>query len=206
MNHICIAHFNQPLDWIRKLNTDAVAVIYTTGQGTFEPVEIEKHYCKNKGMDAGMYLSYIIDHYDTLPERILFCHHHETNWTQDKSLSEIINSLNWEAADYFNIGARAMYINPFKLISQEHIDIIKANWHIFAGHIEYTEELMMYCGTQFCVHQDLIKQYEKEFYVKLRYWVYNTELSDYFSGRMFEYFWHYLLTHDPIDRDIKFIV
>jgi len=208
MNHVVIAHYDFPLDWINKITTDkAVAIIYSASKPhEFEPLSIPKHFARNKGMDASMYLSYIIDHYNELPERTLFVHHHEENWTQDYPLPFIINNLNWNAAKYFSIGNRKMYVNPYSSISNEHQQIIKDNWYIFQGNIEHTENIFFYCGTQFCVHRDLILQYPVTFYKGLLNWVYETPLADYYTGRMFEYYWHYLLTHDPVDNDIKYLL
>lgn len=202
MNTVLIAHYNRPLDWINSIKSDVNVVIYSTADCNinFEPFKIPKIFIPNKGMDAGMYIKYIIDNYTNLPERILFCHHHEYDWTQEYALSDMINRLKWDCDKYFNIGKREWYSDAISRLPKNEVDILRDNWYIFEKHISFPKMLYFYAGTQFCCHKDLILQYPLEYWQYLYDWIQTTPLIDFFSGRMFEYAWHYLLTKNSIDQ------
>lgn len=194
MNQVLIAHHNKDISWIKEINSNISVEVYSTGDPT------QKNYITpNKGMDANMYLKYIINNYDNLPERILFCHHHKTDWTQDFDLPYIINNLNWELADFVNIGARKNYGDVF-VIDPRTKQWLKDVWFLFERYIPYPSELFYIAGTQFMCSKDLILQYPKSYWQSLYSWLMLTEMPCWLSGRIFEWGWAYLLTKNPIDK------
>jgi len=195
MNAVLIAHHNKDISWIKEINADVDIKIYSTSDPS------QKHYITpNKGMDANMYLRYILDNYNNLPERTLFAHHHREDWSQDYDLPYIINNLNWELANYFNIGARNCYGDPFETESFSRGWLNCAWQEILGKYISFPSKILYYAGTQFVCHKKLILQYPKNFYADLHTWLMFTSLPDRASGRVFEYIWHYILTKDPIDK------
>lgn len=54
------------------------------------------------------------------------------------------------------------------------------------------------CCGQFAVSRDRIRALARDRYLVLRGWLLHTELSDYLSGRVFEYVWQYIFTAAPI--------
>jgi len=197
---VLVAHYDKPLGWLDKLK-DVQIFVYSSN-----PEYPQYRQVRNRGNDASHYLSFIIDQYDCLPERTVFCHHHEKDWTQEYPLPKIINNLNWTAADYFSIGARCNYWTAIPYESKRyHIAAMKRNWNILEPYLTYPEKLTYYAGTQFCVHRDLIRQYPVEFYQNCRDWVYNTTEMEWFIGRFFEYTWHYIFTRNPIETNCKYI-
>lgn len=54
------------------------------------------------------------------------------------------------------------------------------------------------CCAQFAVSRDRIQALPKQRYVILRDWILRTELSDYMSGRVFEYVWQFIFTAAPV--------
>ena len=198
---VLIAHYNKPLYWANHLKVNKV-FIYSAN-----PEFIEYTQVKNRGNDSSHYLSFILDHYDNLPERTVFCHDHERNWTQEHPLPKIINHLNWNVSKYFSICSRHNFWYAIPYDSKpEHIAAMKRSWHILEKYIPYPEKLMFFAGTQFCVHRDLILQYPKEFYQNCREWVYTTNEAGWFIGRFFEYTWHYIFTGNPIEQDLKYMI
>lgn len=199
MNTVLIAHYQKDLSWIKEITADVDIKIYSTS----DPTKI--YVTPNKGMDANMYLRYIIDNYDNLPERTLFVHHHREDWTQDYPLPYYINNLNWGLDDYFNICARQYYKNfhehynnsPLKI--DQWAKLFDQNWIFDLPKIKL-EELIFYVGTQFMCHKKLILQYPKSYYHRLHSWLLLTSLPDEISGRFFEYLWHYILTKNPVDK------
>lgn len=192
-NTILIAHHNKDVSWVKEITADVDVKIYSTG----DPTKI--YITPNKGMDANMYLRYIIDNYDNLPERTLFVHHHRTDWTQDYPLPHYINNLNWELDDYFNIGARKNYGDVF-VIDPRTKEWIKSVWFLYEKYIPYPSELFYYAGTQFMCHKKLIQQYPKSYWQSIYSWLMLTDMPDWLSGRIFEWTWHYILTQNPIDK------
>ena len=194
---VLIAHYSFDVDWVRKINPDIETYIYTScGTSKFEPIKHKKRLVLNKGMDANMYLQYILDKWDDMPDFTLFCHHHETNWTQDLPMWEIANRLKWDFAPYFSVGSRNYYGVVWDNCGGEHHQIIKDNWYIFERYIPFTDKATYHCGTQFVASAEIIKRKPKDYYEYLLNWLHTTELDDYYSARMFEYYWHYLLTGD----------
>jgi len=199
---VLIAHYNKPLQWVNEIRKGIQSFVYTSN----DLMTNYTHVC-NRGADSSHYLSFILDHYNNLPERTVFCHDHRSNWTQEYPLPEIINNLNWNAAQYFSIGARCNYWTciPFDE-KPHHINAMKRNWHILEPYLVYPDKLTYFAGTQFCVHRDLIRQYPKSFYEHCREWVYSVDEAEWFIGRFFEYTWHYIFTRDPIEKDIKYMI
>lgn len=193
MNNILIAHHNKDISWVNEITSNVNIIIYSTADKS------KVFVSPNKGMDANMYLRYIIDNYDNLPDKTLFCHHHKTDWTQDYDLPFIINHLNWDLADYFSICARKNYGDVF-IIDPRTKQWLKDSWYIFEDYITFPNELYYYAGTQFVCSKELIMQYPKSYWKKLLGWVLMTQLPDWLVGRIFEWTWHYLLTKDPIDK------
>ena len=198
----------EDLSWVNEINPDVDYEIYSTSHSNFENVDQNKitFIEKNKGLDANMYLTYIIKNYEDLPDKILFTHHHRTHWSHDFPLPYIINNLNWENSDYMNIGCRNCYgnlydNNVFGTIYSVWKDFFKEIWYLFEEYLEHPDkELIYYAGTQFMCSKELILQYPKKFYERLHDWLMVTEWEDAKSGRAFEYLWHYILTKNPIDR------
>lgn len=53
------------------------------------------------------------------------------------------------------------------------------------------------CCAQFAVSRDRILSIPKQRFVYLRDWIHRTELSDYLSGRVFEYVWQFIFSGSP---------
>jgi hypothetical protein len=198
---ILIAHHDKDLSWISEIDGNIDYVIYTTSSKEIKGVNSNKifHLAKNKGMDANMYLNYILNNYSNLPDKILFVHHHIIDWSQDFSLPFIINNLKWEFSDYINIGCRNCYANLYEMENgkYEYVknDWLRNIWFLFESYLEFPENtLYYYAGTQFMTNKELILKYPKTFYEKLLKWLMDTNWECQKTGRIFEYLWHYILT------------
>jgi hypothetical protein len=192
---VLIAHYNKDISWVKKLKVPYV--IYSAAEG----IPNARHV-RNKGMDASMYLSYIIDNYDKLPDKILFLHHHLTDWSQDFDSVFIANNLRWDCADYFNVGSRKTYWPTLPMPSKKTwlLDMIKRNWVI---ELPFPAVLISYAGTQFCVSRELIRRHPLEYYKRLHTWLMETTEPDWFTGRLFEWTWHYILTGNSVDKKLE---
>jgi hypothetical protein len=62
-----------------------------------------------------------------------------------------------------------------------------------------TDFIYGYRGSaQFLVHKNLIRNFPKEFYIKLYNWILTTNISNYYSGRFLEWTWHLMWYIYPI--------
>jgi hypothetical protein len=203
---VVIAHFDKDINWVSEINKDIEFEVYSTSHTNINGITNNKIFfiSPNKGMDSNMYLKFILNNYDNLPDKILFVHHHFMDWSQDFSLPFIINNLIWEYSDYINVGKRNCYGNIYEMYDKKYLhvkDWFKFVWPIFDGYLEFPEKnLFYYAGTQFMVNKELILQYPKSFYQNLHNWVIQTDMEDYKVGRIFEYLWHYIFTKNTIDK------
>lgn len=195
---IVVAHYNEDIEWLD--NIDIEKIIYSKTNKNFKYID------KNKGQEVICYLKYIIDHYDNLPEKILFIHAHKNSQHQDFDTDKIIPVLKWELADFFSINKRSWYQEISKnLHLDEHAydGWLKENWNIFEIYIPFPEKLKFYSGAQFVVNKSLILQYPKKFWTSLYDWISETPISNYISSRIFEYTWHYIFTKNPIEKQYE---
>lgn len=207
---ILIAHYNENLDWLQNLNFDGEVVVYSkTNQSN-----PERFIGINKGQEVPMYLKYIIDFYDNLPDKTLFLHGHLHSPHQDYDSKYICENLNWGHSDYFSVNKRDWYqevSNSFCLSGPAFDMWLKQNWYILQNRLEFPNNgLFFYSGAQFAVNKELILSHPKEFYVNLYNWVLNTvidtppQTSNEIISRIFEYIWHYIFTNKTVENQYHY--
>jgi hypothetical protein len=206
-NNIIFAHFDEDLTWVESLSGDFNKIIYSK---TIDS-DPNKFIHINKGQEVPMYLKYIIDYYDNLPERTLFLHAHLSSPHQDVDSKFICENVKWESDYFFSVNKRDWYQEVSKnyQLSKGSFDVWLTNyWYMFKEYLPFPENgLFFYSGAQFVVHKNLILQYPKSFYEKLYNWVLNDTInippqtSDEIISRIFEYTWHYIFTKNPIEKN-----
>lgn len=168
---------------------------------------------QNKGREAMAYLTYIIDHYDRLPDTVLFFHPHRSTWHNNVLLDldsvKTIQRLNPNRVareGYFNARCHHDPGCPNWL----HIDRPESEWDMVKKKEEQfltsdvwrqlhpsdpiPEALSQPCCAQFAVSGDRIRARPVSDYQRYRQWLVDTNMSDEFSGRMLEYNWQYIFT------------
>jgi hypothetical protein len=169
---------------------------------------------KNKGHEASVYLTYIIDNYFDLPPVMVFIHSHQkhkhgTRDTQfegiDYDNTETLKFLNLEfvqAVGYTNL--RCMQkpgcpaeIQPFRPdeerdpLRPQEAAMANAWKELFEVNTDGVPHVIAApCCAQFAVSKDQVLKRGKEEYERYLTWLYNTPLDDFTSGRIFEYLWH----------------
>jgi hypothetical protein len=168
------------------------------------------HPPKNKGNEVMVYLTYIIDHYDTLPDISIFLHPHRRSWHNNDLLendaAEMITRLNNARVmreGYMNLRCQwdpgcPHWLHPRNpeqavMRKQEQFVIAKAWKELFPGET-LPETLSNACCAQFAVSRKALTGLPIHRYVWFRDWLMRTELSDYLAGRVFEYIWQYIFT------------
>lgn len=174
----------------------------------------------NKGHEAMVYLSFIIDHWEQLPTYSIFIHGHRTSWHQlDGPMDGLIRDLQISTLQdegYINFRCRGgfacapiNYIHPRPNASgmidhgtEEFPQIIHGlvdAWpQIFGEDEELPESIASFCCAQFAVTREFIQARDREVYIRARDWLLNTELEDEYSGRVFEKIWAYIMTGESI--------
>lgn len=174
------------------------------------------HTTTNKGREANVYLTYILDNYDNLPSVIAFVHSHEKGfpkaWHTDAEDYSNVNSLETLNIDfvrrngYANLRCIAIpgcpdEIQPFR----EPFDEGRTAEHAFAEVWKYLFEndnvpntVATPCCAQFAVSKEQVLERPRKFYVRAHQWLQSTPLDDDTSGRVYEYMWHIIFGQEPV--------
>ena len=159
------------------------------------------------------YLTYIIDHYDSLPSIIAFVHPHHSGflsaWHTDTPLHSNVNTLNslrlsfLEKNGYANLRCNW---NPGCLKKHRKNEHVTAEiWRsIFngtstdTGSQEAPPEVGAACCAQFAVSRSQVMQRPLSDYEHFRQWIFDTDMTDAKSGRVFEFLWHVIFGKEAV--------
>ena len=183
---------------------------------TVDDTNATLHTAMNKGREAFTYLTYIIDHYENLPDVVVFLHSHRDGypeaWHNDAPNYDNVKSIRELQIDfvlregYVNIRCRPIpgcpdEIQPFRDPPEEH----REAEHAFVdacGEMFYDGDVPrvigVACCSQFAVSRKQIRARSKDDYDRYLHWLISTPLSDAVSGRVFEYLWHIIYGKDAI--------
>ncbi|KAL9604870.1 MAG: hypothetical protein Q9219_000318 [cf. Caloplaca sp. 3 TL-2023] len=171
------------------------------------------HPPKNKGHEVMIYFSYLIDNYDRLPDIVLFMHAHR--WTHHNNLllgfdaSQMINSLNGAYVireGYVNMRCHwspgcPEWLRPASMqdtLGKQEEAVLERCWKELFPFDALPSFLAQPCCAQFALSRDRIRSIPRSRYIFYRDWILKTPLSDYISGRIWEYSWQYLFTRDNV--------
>ncbi|KKK13348.1 hypothetical protein P175DRAFT_08487 [Aspergillus ochraceoroseus IBT 24754] len=167
------------------------------------------HPPKNKGHEVMIYLSYIIEHYDQLPDIMAFMHAHQFAWHNDDlfggNAAEMLQRLNPERVireGYMNLRCGWApgcpdWLHPGTLepdASKQEEVLLARSWGEIFPDDPIPDVLAQPCCAQFAVSRDRVLAIPRARFVFYRDWILRTELSDYISGRIWEYLWHVVFT------------
>ncbi|KAM5471162.1 hypothetical protein MauCBS54593_003501 [Microsporum audouinii] len=163
---------------------------------------------KNKGKEAMVFLTYIIDHYYSLPENIVFHQAQRFQWHNDDPDYDALTLLQrfrfgyLEEQGYANLRCDwslgcpssirpfvdAIVLMPGDSISSKHV--YKKSFEQLFPHQSVPETVAVACCSQFAVRREIIRRRSRAEYIRYRKWLLDTDLDDELSGRVFEYAWH----------------
>jgi hypothetical protein len=167
------------------------------------------HPPKNKGHEVMVYLTFIIDNYDELPDICIFLHAHRYSWHNDELLNndavEMIQRLSSDRVmregyinmrcswgpgcpDWMHPGVVEEDVNK-----QEEVMLAKS-WSELFPWDPVPDVLAQPCCAQFAISRDRIRSIPKSRFVFYRDWLLSTQLADFISGRVWEYVWHFVFT------------
>lgn len=191
-------------DWVKTELPGVELVTYVTND-----TGAILHSPRNKGHEVMVYLSYIIDHYATLPDIVVFMHAHR--WAPHNSellnhdAVEMIKRLSDQHVlrhGYVNMRCKwdpgcPEWLHPTNkketLTRQEEMMVSKCWAELFP--LEALPPfLAQACCAQFALSKERMRSIPLSRFIYYRDWVLTTPLSDYISGRIWEYLWHFLFT------------
>lgn len=168
-----------------------------------------RHPPANKGHEAMVYLTYIIENYDSLPEIMLFMHAHQKTWHNNdvfgSDAAEMVKQLSSERVvreGYMNLRCQWYpgcpdWMHPgnteFDIQKTEQVLIAKAWAEIFPFD-PVPDVLAQPCCSQFALSRERVHSIPKAQFEFYRTWILTTPLQDALSGRVWEYMWQYAFT------------
>jgi hypothetical protein len=193
----------EDVSWIGQENLDVIKAIYVV-----DDPKSELKTPKNKGHEVMVYLTYIIDHYDVLPDISIFMHAHRWSWHNNEVLNndaaEMIRRLSSEKVIREGFMNMRCHWNPGcpdwihpgaqdDMNKQEESFMVQCWAELFPGEACPTL-LGQPCCAQFAVSRERIRAVPLLRWSFYRDWLLRTELNDYLSGRIWEYLWQVAFT------------
>ncbi|MCJ1333437.1 hypothetical protein MMC10_010136 [Thelotrema lepadinum] len=209
---VAAARATEDVSWMSKIGDGWEPYAYNVDNtDPTAPLQIPK----NKGHEAMVYLSFIIDRYDSLPNYTIFVQGHEKAWHQEDDLMPLIRNLRLPALDaagyvplrcdwYPSCPAEIKPITHDAVVwgpgvhRQDAEDGIVEVWPRFFPGVELPETIAGHCCAQFAVTAGRIRSGERETYVKMREWLLETALLDDVSGRVLEKLWAFIFTEEAV--------
>ncbi|KAK4946366.1 hypothetical protein LTR10_014564 [Elasticomyces elasticus] len=191
--------------WVEEEKLEMDKYIYVADDPT-APL----HVPANKGNEAMVYLTYIIDHHDSLRDFTVFVHAHRWSGHNNPFLGDdavqMLRQLNAERVmrdGYMNLRCSSgpgcpTWVHPKEQGDDKLAPIILKEWdNLFPGE-PVPDDLAQACCAQFAVSRKQIQSVPLSKYQHWRNWLLETEVSDYFSGRIFEYLWQVLFLGENV--------
>jgi len=197
--------------WVAKDLPDWQNAIYTVDNRN-----ATLHTDQNKGREANVYLTYLVQNYDSLPDIIVFLHSHRDGWPE---------AWHTDAPNYDNVIAvrelrldsiqRDGYVNlrcnpeigcPYEILPfrdpPEPYRLSEAAfpsaWKKIFQNDNVPQEIGVACCSQFAVSKSQVLSRSKADYERCLEWLYETDLTDEVSGRVLEYMWHIIFGKDAV--------
>jgi hypothetical protein len=195
---------DEKTDWIQEEIPGLATAIYVA-----DDPSAPLHPPKNKGNEVMVYLTYIIDHYEDLPDIIMFMHSHRFSWHNNDILNndayEIITRLSSERVvrdGYMNLRCHwnpgcPDWIHPGRMEEDgdkhEERELARV-WSELFPRDPIPQVLAQPCCGQFALSRERIRAIPRTKYIFYRDWLIQTHLRDSLSGRVWEYLWQYIFT------------
>ncbi|KAI9166537.1 hypothetical protein HJFPF1_02644 [Paramyrothecium foliicola] len=163
---------------------------------------------QNKGREAMVFLTYIIDRYDTLPGNVIFHHAERFQWHNDNLDYDALPLLQRFRLEHLKkegyVNLRCVWVlgcpaeirptldesPPVKNEPVHAKHVYKAGFQQLFPEIPVPDIVGVTCCSQFAVRRETIHKRPKSDYVRYRDWLVGSSLGDDLSGRVLEYSWH----------------
>ena len=164
---------------------------------------------KNKGNEAEVFLTFVIENYKKLPDISVFVHSHQVayhnNDLLDSDMPKMVRRLNHahvKKEGYFNLRCHLepgcpnwIHTNKTEQDTNRKEEVVFAKiWEDLHPGKSMPSVLSVPCCSQFAASRDKLRTIPLEEWKRYRKWLIETDLDDELSGRVWEYTWHYILT------------
>ncbi|KAI9874685.1 MAG: hypothetical protein M1830_009415 [Pleopsidium flavum] len=198
----------EDVNWLSEELPDVPTAIYVADDPT-APL----HPPKNKGHEVMIYLTYIIDHYHNLADVMVFMHSHRWSWHNDDILDndgvQMIKRLSSERVTregYMNLRCHwdpgcPDWMHPGATeedINKQEETMLARSWSELFPLDPIPNVLAQPCCAQFALSRDRIHSIPLSRFIFYRDWLLRTSLSDYISGRVWEYIWQFVFTGENV--------
>ncbi|KIV96455.1 hypothetical protein PV10_00325 [Exophiala mesophila] len=171
---------------------------------------------QNKGREAMVYLTHIINNYDNLPDILIFIHSLRYQWHNDDPLYDgvpLMQSLRTQhiiEQGYANLRCVWTLGCPDEIhpLQENHRPSNDQAGHTQEAYAEAFNQLFpgqnvpetigVGCCAQFAASRTTIHTRPKSDYEHYREWLLTTTLEDSISGRVMEYSWHQIFGKPPV--------
>ncbi|CAO1596835.1 hypothetical protein XANCAGTX0491_000665 [Xanthoria calcicola] len=201
-------------DWVAEGLPDWQHAIYTVNPSASTP-NTTLTTPQNKGHESMAYLTYIIDHYTSLPATLAFIHPHRRGfrdaWHTDTPLHDNVDALRTLQIPYvqkngyvnlrcnWNPGCEKAHRKNKHITADVWRDVFKGASKASFSQPEYVPgEVGAACCAQFAVSRNRVLERPLSDYEALRQWVVDSPLSDARSGRVLEFLWHVIFGMDAV--------
>jgi hypothetical protein len=200
---VIIARYKEDTEWVSKLNKFKNVFVYEKEKPEKEPYNIPK----NRGSEASVYIKFIVDNYNNLPNHLVLLHCHEFSWHHKDSIIDVIDecidteieykNIN-DASKCFDMGNYQDWINGD--VGNYYQNLIKP---AVGDHTIYDNFTNNQPGcAQFIVHKDRILYHSLDFYKDIYNWILDIDVNFYNHGYYLEWtwelFWNRCLQNTPI--------
>jgi hypothetical protein len=191
--NVVVSRYNKNVDFVYKIK-DVNVLIYDKNNP-----QNQYNVPVNKGNEASVYLKYIVDHYDNLPDFTFFIHDDEYAWHHSGSIVDKYNEALLSKKLYYNINDKCIQTKQNAIKTEHGAELynIFLSWYnqLIEPYIPFSKipKDFMYNqrgSAQFLVHKQIIQKLPKVFYSNLYIWIITTNLPNFFSGRFLEWTWH----------------
>ncbi|CAJ2509522.1 Uu.00g145480.m01.CDS01 [Anthostomella pinea] len=162
---------------------------------------------ENRGNEAMVYLTYIIDHYHDLPDVVLFHHDHLRSWHQGlSSLTEVSSLRTAYVVEKGYVSTRClsncenvMPVSAAPPVALEQMPEVRRDGQLGSllnafleteKHETLPKLIAAPCCAQFAASREAIRGRSREWWTELRQWLIDTPLGSSASGRLMEWTWH----------------
>ena len=193
----------EDIDWFKHELPDTNLVVYVVDDHT-----AANHPPRNKGHEVMVYLTYIVDHYWQLPDTIIFMHAHRWSHHNNELLgadaTTMIRRLNDNHVareGYMNVKCEwypgcPKWLEPTNLeddLGKQEQKVLSKCWHELFPFHPLPRFLAQPCCAQFALSRQRVLSIPLSQFTFYRDWMLRTPLSDYISGRIWEYSWQFAL-------------
>jgi len=208
--HLVIASFTaQNVSWLSQIPSEWTIKRYLMDDPHPSPPALSVP--RNQGREAMAYLTYIIDHYDALPDYMIFTHGHERSWHQMEPLQMKVRALNLTALDEENyISLRCgdqMGCEKRPYIDTKHPnwsgeDHMCDFWSTIVPHEPCPRYVSYKCCAQHAVTKHAVRLRSRKDWERIRAPImhdlkdnkgWGAGATDWLGGMYYEKFWHLLL-------------